>query len=64
MTRDYYTVYVGTNMKTHRTVWYRFSVPVDNKKPTLVFDVVSGDYVSLEEWRNELKEFGFYEKTK
>lgn len=49
---DLLEYYIGESHPTHDVLWNRFAI---NKKTSeiFVFDVESGDYIPLEEWRGK-----------
>lgn len=53
-TSDLFEYYIGESRPTHDVLWNRFAI---NKKTAeiFVFDVESGDYIPLGEWRNKQK---------
>ncbi|MFH0799221.1 MAG: hypothetical protein V2A66_03460 [Pseudomonadota bacterium] len=46
--------YVGESHPTHNVLWNRFAVDKTTTQ-IFVFDAESGEYVSIEDWRNKLK---------
>ncbi|MGE5328587.1 MAG: hypothetical protein ACM3KR_03660 [Deltaproteobacteria bacterium] len=48
--KDYFEIYVGEDLGDHTSRWNSFLVRQDLKE-ILVDDVISGEWISLEEWR-------------
>lgn len=56
--KDYYLIYVGENHDTYGVRWNSFYVRKDLKE-ILVDNVVTGEVISIEEWR-KMKREGYY----
>jgi len=41
---------VGESLPTHTVLWNRFSINKENGN-IFIFDIESGDYISIEKWR-------------
>ncbi|MFA5800340.1 MAG: hypothetical protein WC840_05295 [Candidatus Peribacteraceae bacterium] len=46
--------YVGESYPTHSVLWNRFAVDKKTSE-VFVFDIESGDYISIEKWREKQK---------
>jgi len=56
--KDFYDIYVGENHPNHTVRWNSFYVHKDLNK-ILVSDIVTGEVITLEKWRDLKKKRGF-----